>query len=74
MIICSCKGLNHQTIDRVIAEGAHSVREIGARCGAGTDCGSCVRDLRDRIARAPSSEPAGWLRYRPVAVRIPDLA
>ena len=33
----------------MIDEGARSVEEIGQRCGAGTGCGACVEELRDRL-------------------------
>ncbi|TNE91922.1 MAG: (2Fe-2S)-binding protein [Deltaproteobacteria bacterium] len=59
MILCLCEAVNDRTIDTVIRDGAHSVREIGRRCGAGTGCGLCKVDLRERLAerRERDGEP-----------------
>jgi bacterioferritin-associated ferredoxin len=50
MLVCLCHPASDRDIDAVIDEGAHTVEEIGRRCGAGTGCGSCIADLRDRLA------------------------
>jgi bacterioferritin-associated ferredoxin len=50
LIVCACHGLRDRDIDEVIDGGAASVDEIGARCGAGTDCGACVGELEDKLA------------------------
>lgn len=57
MILCLCEAVNERTIDATICEGAGSVREIGRRCGAGTGCGMCKADLRERIAAIREREP-----------------
>ena len=49
MIICSCEAVNHRVIEREIDAGAGTVRELGRRCGAGTDCGGCGRKLAEMI-------------------------
>lgn len=41
MIVCLCKGITDADVRRVIADGASSLTEIGARSGAGTECGGC---------------------------------
>ena len=41
MYVCICRAVAHETIQRTIADGAESLDEIGARCGAGTGCGIC---------------------------------
>jgi bacterioferritin-associated ferredoxin len=50
MIVCMCFPASERDIDAVIDDGARSVGEIGERCGAGTGCGSCVSELRERLA------------------------
>ena len=50
MLVCLCHPNTDRDIDAVIDEGASTVEEIGRRCGAGTGCGTCVADLRDRLA------------------------
>jgi len=49
MIVCVCHPTSDRDLDAVIDDGARSVEEIGRRCGAGTGCGSCLGDLRDRL-------------------------
>lgn len=53
MILCLCEAVSDRVIDAAICEGAQSVREIGKRCGAGTGCGMCKVDLRERLALHP---------------------
>lgn len=62
MIVCVCHGISDKNVRSLIDEGAATVRDISARCGAGTDCGACVRDLRQmtrsckrRTPRTPRS-------------------
>jgi bacterioferritin-associated ferredoxin len=47
MIVCLCKGVSCKTVRASIAQGAASVEEIGAACGAGTDCGGCEGALEN---------------------------
>jgi len=49
MVLCLCKGLSDKAVQRVIDDGARSVDEIGDRCGAGTDCGSCKDALEQMV-------------------------
>jgi bacterioferritin-associated ferredoxin len=49
MIVCLCHGVNDRTIRACVKDGAGSVQEVGRRCGAGTDCGSCRRSIRELI-------------------------
>lgn len=50
MIVCLCHAVSDRDLDRVIEEGASTVEEIGQRCGAGTDCGTCLGELRERLS------------------------
>jgi bacterioferritin-associated ferredoxin len=49
VLICICHPTSERELDAVIDDGARTVQEIGQRCGAGTGCGSCLEDLRDRL-------------------------
>ncbi len=49
MIVCLCHPTSDRDVDAVIDEGARTVEEIGRRCGAGTGCGSCLEELRERL-------------------------
>ena len=40
-----------------IAAGAHSAAEIGARLKAGTNCGSCIPELKRLIAQNAAEQP-----------------
>nr|HEX4317004.1 (2Fe-2S)-binding protein [Kofleriaceae bacterium] len=50
VIVCMCFPASERDIDAMIDDGARSLSEIGERCGAGTGCGSCVGELRERLA------------------------
>jgi bacterioferritin-associated ferredoxin len=50
MVLCLCKAVTDAAVRQVIEDGATSVDEIGARCGAGTDCGGCRGSLADLVA------------------------
>jgi assimilatory nitrate reductase catalytic subunit len=45
-IVCSCHAVGSRQILRAIAEGAHSTEALGARLRCGTNCGSCLPELR----------------------------
>jgi bacterioferritin-associated ferredoxin len=46
MLICHCRAVNDATIRAAAAAGACGPDELGARCGAGTDCGGCLPALQ----------------------------
>jgi len=50
-IVCACFGVGRNTICDTIAAGASSAAEIGARLKAGTNCGSCIPELKRLIAQ-----------------------
>jgi bacterioferritin-associated ferredoxin len=49
MIVCACHPTSDRDVDAVIDDGARTVEDIGRRCGAGTGCGACIDELRDRL-------------------------
>ncbi|MED5372345.1 MAG: (2Fe-2S)-binding protein [Myxococcota bacterium] len=49
MVICVCEAVREREVDAHIARGCRTVRELTTACGAGGDCGACVRDLRERL-------------------------
>jgi len=67
MIVCHCNGVTDRAIRKVVREGAVSIREVGAACGAGTCCGGCS----DAVRQVMHSEFASR-EERPVAT--PPLA
>jgi assimilatory nitrate reductase catalytic subunit len=50
-VVCACFGVGRTTILAAIAGGARSAAEIGARLKAGTNCGSCIPELKRLIAQ-----------------------
>jgi assimilatory nitrate reductase catalytic subunit len=58
-IVCACFGVGRTTILAAIAAGARSVGEIGLQCKAGTNCGSCIPELKRLIAHL-SRNGNGW--------------
>jgi assimilatory nitrate reductase catalytic subunit len=50
-IVCACFGVGRATICDTIAAGAGTAAEIGARLKAGTNCGSCIPELKRLIAQ-----------------------
>lgn len=50
--VCACSGVGKSTILRKIREeGIDSVEGLGKALNAGTNCGSCLPELRDLLAR-----------------------
>jgi assimilatory nitrate reductase catalytic subunit len=54
-IVCACFGVGRNTICDAIAAGARSAADIGAKLKAGTNCGSCIPELKRLIAQTESS-------------------
>ena len=50
-IVCACFGVGRTTICNAIAAGARSAADIGAQLKAGTNCGSCIPELKRLIAQ-----------------------
>ena len=54
-IVCACFGVGRNTICDTIAAGARTATDIGAKLRAGTNCGSCIPELKRLIAQTESS-------------------
>ena len=48
-VICACFGIGAKTIETAIAGGCASSRAIGAKLRAGTNCGSCIPEIKRLI-------------------------
>jgi assimilatory nitrate reductase catalytic subunit len=53
-VVCACFGVGRGTICDAISAGANSTAAIGAQLKAGTNCGSCIPELKRLIAQAPA--------------------
>jgi assimilatory nitrate reductase catalytic subunit len=65
-IVCACFGVGRNTIIGAIGAGARTAAEIGAQLKAGTNCGSCIPELKRLIAQGGA--PADDRQKRTVAV------
>lgn len=45
-IVCACFGVGENDLKRAIAQGARSVEDLGILLKAGTNCGSCIPELK----------------------------
>ncbi|WP_026972971.1 nitrate reductase [Aliagarivorans marinus] len=50
-VVCACHQVREGTIEQCIEQGADSVEAIGRSCSAGTNCGSCVSQLKTMLNR-----------------------
>jgi assimilatory nitrate reductase catalytic subunit len=57
-VICACFGVGRNTICDAVLSGARSVNEIGTQLKAGTNCGSCIPELKRLIAQMGGAESA----------------
>ena len=53
--ICSCHQVGEKTIARAIAGGCKSVEALGERLSCGTQCGSCIPELR-ALLKTPQAQ------------------
>ncbi|HLZ05775.1 MAG TPA: molybdopterin-dependent oxidoreductase [Bradyrhizobium sp.] len=54
-IVCACFGVGRATICDAIASGVRSAADLGAKLKAGTNCGSCIPELKRLIAEAEAA-------------------
>ena len=58
-MVCACFGVSHGAIRDAIEGGACDATAVGAAVKAGTNCGSCVPEIRKLIASTRALEAAG---------------
>ena len=56
-IVCACFGVGRTTILAAIEAGAGTAAEIGLQLKAGTNCGSCIPELKRLVAQAGADKP-----------------
>ena len=52
--VCACFGVGRNTICGAITDGARTAADIGTKLKAGTNCGSCIPELKRLIALTPA--------------------
>jgi bacterioferritin-associated ferredoxin len=65
MFVCLCVGVTSHDVDKVVANGACTSKQIAEACGAGGDCGRCRRTLRAIIATHHDSSGCPSKNYCP---------
>ncbi len=56
MFVCLCKGVSDKKIQALIEAGASSVKDVMQSCQAGSDCGSCICQLRQMLEESRESK------------------
>lgn len=49
MVVCLCKGVSDHKIRWLVQNGARTAKEVVASCKAGTDCGSCICQVKQLV-------------------------
>ena len=67
MYICLCYGISDSKIEKMIREGASTLKEIQQKTNAGANCGSCICDLQKLLTKDKES------RRPATAAEIPEV-
>jgi bacterioferritin-associated ferredoxin len=46
MYVCLCSGTTCRTVADAVARGAATCKQVAVACGAGLDCGRCLRNVK----------------------------
>jgi assimilatory nitrate reductase catalytic subunit len=57
-VVCACFGVGRVSICDAIASGARTAADIGAKLKAGTNCGSCIPELKKLLHSVPALNAA----------------
>ena len=49
MLVCVCKGVSDRRIRALVKNGARHWRDVVSQCSAGSDCGTCLAQVRDLV-------------------------
>jgi bacterioferritin-associated ferredoxin len=55
MYVCLCSGATCKTVADAVARGASTCKQVAVACGAGLDCGRCLRTLKTIIESESAS-------------------
>lgn len=47
--MCQCRSVSDRVVRAEVSGGATTVADVVARCGAGSDCGGCLRRLQQLV-------------------------
>jgi len=51
-IVCACFGVGENDLKQAIVQGANSVEALGIKLKAGSNCGSCIPELKTLLGKA----------------------
>ncbi|MBM4252470.1 MAG: hypothetical protein FJ146_10905 [Deltaproteobacteria bacterium] len=52
MVVCLCKGVSDKKINALLENGATCLRDVMSSCQAGSDCGSCICQLKEMVQKS----------------------
>ena len=52
MYVCLCAGATCKMVSEAIARGASTSKQVARACGAGLDCGRCLRNVKGIVDAA----------------------
>ena len=58
-LLCHCRLVSDRRIIAELSEGATTVADVQARCGAATRCGGCLPAIELLVATASVTQPVG---------------
>jgi assimilatory nitrate reductase catalytic subunit len=50
-MVCACFSVGEKTIQKAVKGGCQNVKDVGDKLKAGTNCGSCVPEIKDIITK-----------------------
>jgi bacterioferritin-associated ferredoxin len=60
MYVCLCAGATCNMVSDAIARGASTPKQVALACGAGLDCGRCLRNVKVIVDAAQAEQSAGY--------------
>lgn len=51
MLLCLCKGVSDKTVRWLVQNGSACTKDVMAKCRAGTDCGTCIPELKALVEK-----------------------
>ncbi len=60
MYVCLCAGATCKMVSDAIARGASTSKQVASACGAGLDCGRCLRNVKVIVDAARAEQSSAW--------------
>jgi bacterioferritin-associated ferredoxin len=75
MIVCICKSISDRAVRAAREAGARTLEAVAALTGAGTDCGCCHGEIREKLAEpCEKAVPCVGCTNRPAHGAVPRRA